>query len=104
MSGRNFDHRKQWLVVRIKELAANFAIDVCAYAVMSNHYHLVLHVNQDQLGQWSDEEVIKRWTAIFPNNAKLVETLHLNRRSKACLLYTSPSPRDATLSRMPTSA
>ena len=56
--------------------------DICAYAVMSNHYHLVLHVNQDQLGQWSDEEVIKRWTAIFPNNAKLVETLHLNRKSK----------------------
>ena len=25
-------------------------------------------------------------------------------RSKACLLYTSPSPRDATLSRMPSSA
>ena len=24
--------------------------------------------------------------------------------SKACLLYTSPSPRDATLSRMPSSA
>ena len=83
VSGRNFDHRKRWLVVRIKELAENFAIDVCAYAVMSNHYHLVLHVNQDQLGQWSDEEVTRRWTAIFPNNAKLVETLHLNRKSKA---------------------
>ena len=25
-------------------------------------------------------------------------------QSKACLLYTSPSPRDATLSRMPSSA
>ena len=25
-------------------------------------------------------------------------------RSPACLLYTSPSPRDATLSRMPSSA
>ena len=25
-------------------------------------------------------------------------------RSDACLLYTSPSPRDATLSRMPSSA
>ena len=24
--------------------------------------------------------------------------------NKACLLYTSPSPRDATLSRMPSSA
>ena len=27
-----------------------------------------------------------------------------NERFKACLLYTSPSPRDATLSRMPSSA
>ena len=28
----------------------------------------------------------------------------LGERIKACLLYTSPSPRDATLSRMPSSA
>ena len=28
----------------------------------------------------------------------------LSHRGKACLLYTSPSPRDATLSRMPSSA
>ena len=27
-----------------------------------------------------------------------------NRRKRNCLLYTSPSPRDATLSRMPSSA
>ena len=27
-----------------------------------------------------------------------------NKRLKRCLLYTSPSPRDATLSRMPSSA
>ncbi len=83
VSGKNFDHRKRWLVLRIKELAANFAIDVCAYAVMSNHYHLVLYVDQEQLAKWSDEDVIKRWTALFPNNAKLMETLYLNRKSKA---------------------
>ena len=29
---------------------------------------------------------------------------HLNARTTGCLLYTSPSPRDATLSRMPSSA
>ena len=28
----------------------------------------------------------------------------LSRQLKDCLLYTSPSPRDATLSRMPSSA
>ena len=27
-----------------------------------------------------------------------------NEKGKVCLLYTSPSPRDATLSRMPSSA
>ena len=30
--------------------------------------------------------------------------LALTFTNKACLLYTSPSPRDATLSRMPSSA
>ena len=30
--------------------------------------------------------------------------VHTGGRGKACLLYTSPSPRDATLSRMPSSA
>ena len=29
---------------------------------------------------------------------------NLENEGKACLLYTSPSPRDATLSRMPSSA
>ena len=33
----------------------------------------------------------------------LVKTLH-DLRVQSCLLYTSPSPRDATLSRMPSSA
>ena len=83
VSGRNFDHRKQWLVVRIKELAAVFAIDVCAYAVMSNHYHLVLHVNLEKAENWSDEEVVKHWTTLFPSNGKLIETLYLNKKSKA---------------------
>ena len=32
------------------------------------------------------------------------ETMDLMRQLAACLLYTSPSPRDATLSRMPSSA
>ena len=32
------------------------------------------------------------------------ETQHPGEQSPVCLLYTSPSPRDATLSRMPSSA
>lgn len=83
LTGKNFDHRKRWLVERIKQLASYYAIDICAYAVMSNHYHLVLHVDQDSAAQWSDEEVIRRWAAVFPGNGKLIETLRKNARSKA---------------------
>ena len=34
----------------------------------------------------------------------IVESKNKNLKINHCLLYTSPSPRDATLSRMPSSA
>ncbi len=83
VTGKNFDHRKQWLVGRIKSLAAQFSIDICAYAIMSNHYHLVLFVNEQQAKEWDDAEVIRRWTELFPRNAALVNTLEKNKSSKA---------------------
>ena len=33
-TGRSYEHRKQWIVQKIKELSALFAIDVCAFAVL----------------------------------------------------------------------
>lgn len=45
LTGKNHDHRRAWIVDRVKQLAGVFAIDVAAYAVMSNHYHLVLRVD-----------------------------------------------------------
>lgn len=64
-SGRSFNHRKQWLVDRLALQASVFAIDICAYSIMSNHYHLVLAVDQRRLASWSDDTVIERWTRIF---------------------------------------
>jgi len=32
---------------------------------MSNHYHLVVRINTDEVNQWSDEEVARRWMQIF---------------------------------------
>jgi REP element-mobilizing transposase RayT len=60
-----FEHRRDWVVQRIKTLAATFAIDVAAYAVMSNHYHLVLRIDSEQPHQWSQKEVIVRWLQLF---------------------------------------
>jgi putative transposase len=62
---KNFNHRRQWLVERIKTEASVFAIDICAYAIMHNHYHLVLHVDRAQASNWTQEEVIQRWCTLF---------------------------------------
>ena len=64
-SGKSFEHRRQWIVDKVAELANIYAIDICAYAVMSNHYHLVIHINQQKALSWTADEVIKRWTKIF---------------------------------------
>ena len=42
-----------------------FAIKVCAYAIMSNHYHIVVRIDADSTTHWSDEEVTRRWLQIF---------------------------------------
>lgn len=62
---KNFDHRKQWILDRIRKLSSVFAIDVCAYAIMSNHFHLVLHVDSGQTKLWSSDEVIRRWLSLY---------------------------------------
>ncbi len=64
-TGNNFDHRKQWLIDRLALLADIFSIDVAAYAVMSNHYHVVLHIDAARGHRYSDDQVIQRWTRLY---------------------------------------
>ncbi len=61
-SGRCYEHRRQLIVDRIKQLAEVFNIDLCAYAVMSNHYHLVLKVNSTE--HWDEKRVLMHWSSI----------------------------------------
>jgi len=60
-TGQNYEHRRAWVEDKMLSLATIFAIDICAYAVMSNHTHLVLHVNQDEANNWSIKQVLERW-------------------------------------------
>ena len=64
-SGKDYEHRRQWVVDRLKKLTGVFAIEVCAYAVMSNHYHTVLHIHRELGESWDTREVLERWTKLF---------------------------------------
>ncbi|MET0068497.1 MAG: alpha-amylase family glycosyl hydrolase [Candidatus Thiodiazotropha sp.] len=64
-TGQCFEHRRQWVLDRLRKLVDIFAIDVCAYAIMSNHYHVVLHVDADKAKNWKDKQVIELWTQLY---------------------------------------
>jgi REP element-mobilizing transposase RayT len=49
----------------MKLLADIFAIDICAYAVLHNHYHVILHVDTELAARWSNHEVIECWERLF---------------------------------------
>lgn len=69
-SGRDYSHRKQWLVNRLRQLSSIFAIDVCAYSVMENHYHTIVRTRPDIVAKWSDYDVASRWLKLCPPRRK----------------------------------
>ena len=64
-SGVNYEHRRDWLESKLLLVADTFAIKLCAYAIMNNHYHVVLNVRSDIALSWSKTEVIERWHRLF---------------------------------------
>lgn len=70
LTGRNFDHRKVWLEERIQFLARWFGIDVLNYAILSNHFHIILRNRPDVVETWSDREIAIRWLHLCPPRRK----------------------------------
>ncbi len=71
LTGRDFSHRKKWIVERLRYLASIFAIDVCGYAVMENHPHYILRTRPDILASWSDHEVAAHWIQLCPKKSRV---------------------------------
>ena len=65
LTQKNFDHRKTWIVNRLALLSHTFALEVCAYAVMSNHMHCLVRLNLQQAQAWSEYEVVVRWNKLY---------------------------------------
>ena len=52
----------------MNHLTPAFAVDVASYAVMCNHYHLVLRVDTRKAAQWSWQQVIEQWHTVYNGN------------------------------------
>jgi len=65
VTGKSFDHRKGLILERLALLTEVFAIDLCAFALMSNHYHLVLRLAPQRTATWRDREVVERWCRLY---------------------------------------
>jgi len=69
VTGNSFEHRRQWIEDRMLALTDIFAIDIAAYAIMSNHYHVILHINRDQATNWTDEIIPdETYNVTIPSN------------------------------------
>lgn len=83
-SGESFEHRRQWVEDRIVELGRSFALGVYAYAVMSNHLHVVVKLDPATAWAWLPEEVARRWVALCPvREAGEVDERATARRAEA---------------------
>jgi REP element-mobilizing transposase RayT len=66
VTGKNYEHRREWIRCRMERLASVFGIDVLTYAILSNHLHIVIRTRPDIVADWSDAEVALRWLRVFP--------------------------------------
>ena len=66
VTGKNFEHRREWIRCRMERLASVFGLDVLTYAILSNHLHIVIRTRPDVIADWSDADVALRWLRVFP--------------------------------------
>lgn len=85
LTQQDFSHRKTWIRDRLQDLAAAIAVDVLDYAVLDNHFHVVLRNRPDLAQDWSEEEVVRRWWLVSPErrdeNGKPAEISHVELRA-----------------------
>ena len=66
LTGKDYEHRRDWARQRLEHLASVFAIDCITFSIMSNHSHQILRSRPDVVAQWDDCEVALRWLRLTP--------------------------------------
>ena len=96
-TGQSYEHRRNWVESQLLKLGAIFAIDIAAYAVMSNHLHLVLRIDIELANSWTDREVVEQWHLLFKGTeltqrfakGELVEEVNLTLLRHSIAQYRS---------------
>ena len=86
-TGRNYTHRKTWLEKRMVALCQLFAVEIYAYAIMDNHYHIVLYVDPEAPLKWTDEDVAERWLKVFPGRPDFPINPKVTAMKKMAILH-----------------
>jgi REP element-mobilizing transposase RayT len=77
--GEGGSDRKQWIESRLQELADLFSIAVGGFAVLDNHLHVLVRLDPQRAGAWSDEEVVRRWGRLFPPRDQARQPLEVSQ-------------------------
>ena len=64
-TNKNYEHRRQLLEDKLLQVTQVFAIDLCAYAIMTNHFHVVLHVDKSTADTWTTEQILTQWHKLY---------------------------------------
>lgn len=66
VSGNDYSYRRDWIERLMLALTNFFTVEVLAYAVMSNHYHIVINYRPKDSKRLSAKQIARRWLAVFP--------------------------------------
>ena len=82
-TGKSYSHRKQWIIQRLEQISLVYSIDICAYAIMENHYHLVLKVDDTAAQSLTDKEVREKWMQLYHGDVLINRFLNGDCHSQA---------------------
>ena len=66
VTGQDYEHRREWIRRRFEFLAEHMAVEVLGFAILSNHFHIVLRNRPDVVEDWSDDDIVRRWWNLCP--------------------------------------
>ena len=74
-TGKSYDHRRAFIEEELLRLGLVFYLEVVVYSVMSNHYHVVLFIDQAAQKKANAKDIVTRWHQLHKGNPVSVKYL-----------------------------